>query len=508
MINLTEAEEELRQKLIGSFLFFVKTFFPLVTGREFHVSSPTGRESHHITLAKTFTSIQRQELFDTNINMPPGHGKSAMASMFVPWCWARYPDCQFLYISYAKDLAVKHTEFIRNFLLCPHYNALFGVKLDPQSRAKEQFKNTGKGQVKAFGSLGAITGQDGGLPNVDRFSGAVILDDMHKPDEVHSDTIRESVIRNYRETILQRKRQPNVPIISIAQRLHEDDLCAFMNSGDDEIKYNNVILKGIDGAGNALYPEVAPRDILLEKQAKSPYVFASQYQQDPIPAGGALFKPDDFIELDGEPQMLATFITADTAETDKTYNDATAFSFWGIYEVEYNEQKTGQYSLHWLDCLELRLEPSELQDAFMGFYADCMRHPTKPTVAAIEKKSTGVTLISVLKKTRGLNVVEVSRTRASGSKATRYLEMQPIISSNLVSFTRGARHFNLCVEHMKKITANDTHRHDDIADTAYDACKISFIDQNLGLLGINIAERKENAVLKSMAQSMQSMINS
>lgn len=508
MTNLTDEEEELRQKLIGSFLFFVKTFFPLVTGREFHISAPIGRESHHITVAKAFTAIQRQELFDTNINIPPGHGKSVMASMFVPWCWARYPDCQFLYISYAKDLAVKHTEFIRNFLLCPHYNALFGVKLDPLSRAKEHFKNTGKGQVKAFGSLGAITGQDGGLPNLDRFSGAIILDDMHKPDEVHSDTIRESVIRNYRETILQRKRQPSVPIISIAQRLHEDDLCAFMNSGNDEIKYNNVILKGLDDAGNALYPEVAPKDILLEKQNKSPYVFASQYQQDPIPSGGALFKPDDFVMLETEPQMLATFITADTAETDKTYNDASAFSFWGLYEIEYNEQKTGQYSLHWLDCLELRIEPSELEDAFMGFYSECLLHPKKPMVAAIEKKSSGVTLVSVLKKTRGLNIVEVSRTKASGSKATRYLEMQPIVRSGMVSFTKGARHHQLCIDHMKKITANDTHRHDDICDTAYDACKIALIDQNHGLLGITQHQQQANIVLKSMASSMHAMINS
>ena len=39
-----------------------------------------------------------------------------------------------------------------------------------------------------------------------------------------------------------------------------------------------VILKGIDDAGNALYPEVNSLESLREKQEKNPYVFAPQYQ--------------------------------------------------------------------------------------------------------------------------------------------------------------------------------------------------------------------------------------
>jgi len=54
----------------------------------------------------------------------------------------------------------------------------------------------------------------------------LLWDDMHKPDEVHSDTMRQSVIDNYSETILQRPRGPNAPMIFIGQRLHEADLPA------------------------------------------------------------------------------------------------------------------------------------------------------------------------------------------------------------------------------------------------------------------------------------------
>lgn len=476
---MTQDLDELRASLWGSFLLFTRVFFPIVTGREFAISNPYGRESHFITIAKELTLCARMQSPSVIINVPPGHGKSVMVSMWVAWTMSKYPNSQFLYISYGKVLATKHTEFIKRIISTAHYRDLFGVSIRHDSKAKDFFQTTQGGTVKSFGSSGAITGQDGGLPNCEHFSGAVIMDDMHKPDEVHSDTIRQTVIDNYRETILQRPRSPNVPMVFIGQRLHEDDLPAYMLSGNDERTWKSVVLKSIDEAGNALYPEVNPLKQLQEKQDKNPYVFASQFQQDPIPAGGALFKPENFVLLGTEPKMLATFITADTAETAKSYNDATVFSFWGVYEIIEFGQKTGQMGLHWLDCWEIRVEPKDLRESFIDFYAECMLHPVKPLVAVIEKASTGVTLISTLKDMRGLEIRDIKRTKASGSKTERYLEIQPLVAAKMVSFTEGAKHTESTILHMSKITANDTHRHDDRADTCYDAIKIALIDKTL-----------------------------
>ena len=491
--------DEQKEMLWGSFLLFTRTFFPFVTGREFVISNPDGRESHYITIARELSLAARMQNPSLIINVPPGHGKSVLLSMWVAWTLSKYPDSQYLYISYGKTLATKHTSFIKNIISSPHYRAIFGIKIKHDSKAKDFFQTTMGGTVKSFGSSGAITGQDAGLPNISHFSGAVIMDDMHKPDEVHSDTIRQGVIENYRETILQRPRSPNVPMIFIGQRLHEDDLPAFMLSGKDERKWKAVVLKGIDDAGNALCPSINPLEQLRLKQQLNPYVFASQFQQDPLPAGGALFKPEDFVLLDEEPNIIMTFITADTAETDKSYNDATVFSFWGIYEVESAGQKTGKYALHWLNCWELRIEPKDLHSEFMSFYADCMLHPVKPMVAGIEKKSTGVTLISVLKDLRGLEIRDIKRTRASGSKTERFLELQPIIASKLISFTMDSNHVDMCIKHMSKITANQTHRHDDVCDTVYDAVKIALIDKTL--LNRNLHANDYSEIAKGFAAS-------
>lgn len=821
-----------RAELWGSFLFFCETFFPLVTGREFIISRPQGRESHHVTISRALTKVSRGEITNLLINVQPGSGKSVLLSMWVSWMMSRYPDSNFLYIAFSHDLASKHTAFIKRVMENSVYQYLFDVKIKTDSKAKDHFTTTAGGIVRGFSSGGPVTGADAGfMCDTNRFTGAVICfpydevvhtesglmkigdivskriavkvwsmnmhtkkfelkeingwhknpgseilkvtlsdgssvrctpdhkiwtknrgwveakdlqsfdnlpspslecfsalsnlrgslhpseicvfnniyvflgkvlkfpkvsiwpntfgnsfpvsaapycsnsswhnsilfgkrysafsllasetyinsnlsiklgsrsalknwkstmplsvsnvlgfrsickifntiistisikmpnlntfflrpnksprnklmdwhlfcfrfytkrnskisfsrvikgqfqyffrnlvkfrpprffsffrnsalfapdsaearntintfktrnrsplfidnighenetfcisvkdnnnfvsglgkgilchncDDMTKPDDCSSDTMRANILKNYQETILQRPRGPKVPMICIAQRLHEDDICAYMLSGNDERKWTSVILPSIDAAGNVLCPDVTPLEALREKQEKSPYVFASQYMQNPTAPGNSLFKRAWFQILDEEPSFLATFITCDTAESSKSYADSSVFSFWGLYKLS-----TGALALHWIDCWEEKLEPKDLEQAFLSFWADCMMHKTKPQFAAIEKKSTGVTLLSVLESVRGLQLREVKRTKASGSKTDRFLELQPILASKLVSLPAYKRHTEPCIAQAIKISANNTHRNDDLVDTLYDACRIALIDKTL-----------------------------
>jgi len=504
--------EKLRAELLGSFLEFTRFFFKLATSRDFIISAPIGRESHFITIARELTQLFRMQNTEQRllINVPPGHAKSTMLSMWVAWCFAHYPDCRFMFISYSKSLSTKQTEFIRRVMSLREYSFLFGVKIRSDSKAKDIFMTTENGVVAAFGSASSIVGSDAGLPGLDRFSGAVICDDLHKVDEAHSDTMRQNVITNYTETIMQRPRGVNVPIIFIGQRVHEADIANYMIEGKDGHDWKKIIIPSIDSAGNALYPEAFPLEMLLKRQETDPYVFSSQYQQDPVPAGGALFKPEWFIALDEEPELITTFITADTAETSKTWNDATVFSFWGVYEIEEFGFKTGKLGLHWLDTHEIRVEPKDLQNEFLSFYQDCMRHKMPPVVAAIEKKSTGVTLVSALSEMRSIQIRDIDRNRASGSKTQRFIEIQPYVAGKQVSYTTGARHISACIEHMSKITANDAHRNDDIADTLADGIRIALIDKSLANITSNkdakVDSLKEQAISRSLQRRRASIL--
>lgn len=471
-----------KAKLLGSLLLFTRVFYELRTGREFSMVIPIGRESHVITICRGLTKCFRLQTTYLIINIPPGLFKSTLLKYFVAWAFAHYPDCQFLYITYSHELATEHTYDIKEIMSLKEYKDIFGVRIKRDSSAKDNFKTEAGGAVKAFGSAGAVTGHNAGLPIINRFSGAALLDDLHKPDEVHSDTIRPKIFRNYNETIKQRIRSPVVPTIYIGQRLHEDDTPANLLEGKDGHEWERIILPGLDIAGNSIHPIIYPIIKLDTEEKFNNYVYCAQIQQNPIPAGGGLFKKIYFDKLEKEPEILCTFIVGDTAETEKTYNDATVFSFFGIYKIKELGHDIQQYGLHWLDCWEEYVEPKDLNQLFFDFYTACMRYKVKPSVVSIEKKSTGISLVSYLSTFRGIQLMNIER-KDGKSKTQRFIECQPYISRRLITLPEKGRHSDRCIEHMTKITANNSHRNDDIADTCADAIRMALIDKSITFAG-------------------------
>ena len=473
---IQNVKENCIQEVLEDLSLFTKLFYKERTGREFTLSNPLGRESHFLTIFKALRKVIEGKTKRLIINIPPRYGKSEILIHFVAWSLAIFPDSNYLYVSCSLSLAKKQTQTIRDIINLSLYKKLSLITIKDDVSAKDNFEVNYGGTVFAAGAGGTIIGRGAGILGAKRFGGCIVIDDIHKPDEVTSDTSRQRIKDWYYNTLQSRVNSPDTPIIFIGQRLHEDDLAATLLKTDE---WETVILPDIDEAGNALYPEKYNLQMLHKMKKEEPYVFAAQRQQDPLPSGGALFQNTDFILHDFEPEILSTFITVDTAETDKTYNDATVFSFFGVYRIKQYDAVTDYYGLHWLDCIELRIEPKDLEIEFINFYRSCMHHKVKPHAAVIERKSTGVTLASVLKDIQGLQIIDIPRTKASGSKTTRYIEIQPYIAKKFITLPTSGKHTKMCIEHMSKITANDSHRFDDICDTLYDAIKLALIDKTI-----------------------------
>lgn len=504
MTNLARqlSEAELKDVLLSSYMAFLQYFFKLKTGKPFKLSQPIGRQSHFLTIRDELEKVFRLETSRLIINVPPGYAKSTMLVYFVAWTIAKYPDANTLYISYAFDLAEKHTALIKDIITMPAFRYLFGVELRTDSKSRSSFQTVQGGITRAFGSAGAVTGFDGGIPNLTRYSGMVLLDDPIQPDKGHSEVIRENVINNYNETIKNRARGTNVPIVLIGQRVHSDDLSQFLLDGKDGDKWNNIVLACRDNSGNILYPEyhgkvtneeretLRPDELhhLIVKRAKewaereerfNRFAFWAQQQQRPVPDGGGIFEKDDFPIFDFEPKIISSFICIDTASSTKSWADYTAMGFFGIYRIEARGIDTGLYGLHWLHHKEVKIEPKDLESEFWDFYAHCGRHFVKPTHCVIEKADAGTTLLSILKEVQGLKVLDIHRKAAAGSKVERYFEMQPYIATKRISFTRGDRHVDFCINHMMKITSNMAHSHDDTCDVVQTAIQCALIEGTL-----------------------------
>lgn len=464
-----------RIKLLSSLLTFTRYFYYIRTGRKFIISEPIGRESHYISICRELHLVIRGENPRLLMNVPPRYGKSELLIHFVAWAMAQYPDSQFIYVSYSHTLATRMTQTVREIMNLKEYRDLFGVHIRDDSSAKDHFITTAGGQVYAAGAGGTITGMGAGIKECDRFGGCIVMDDMHKPDEVMSDVVREGVNTWFDETLSSRPNDPvKTPIVGLGQRLHELDLFGKLKKRGG---WKELVLPALDETGNALHPQMHDVNKLREMRDMMPYVFAGQYQQNPVPAGGILFKREWFPLLEDEPDILSTFLTVDTAETDKSYNDASAFAHWGVYRIKVKNVDVDLYGIHLIDCEEIRVEPKDLEDALLNFYVKSLKHKRKPRFVAIEKKSTGVTLASCLKRMQGLSVIDVPRTKASGNKGKRYLEMQEYIAKGQVSVPKDALHTEKFLRHMERITANDTHANDDLCDVTYDAIRIALIEK-------------------------------
>jgi hypothetical protein len=275
MSQLDPKYQELQQRCLGSLKHFTQVFYKIRTGREFEITRPLSRESHIVSISKALTKTQRGESNRLIINVPPRYGKTELCIHYIAWCLARYPDSNFLYVSYSHSLAKKQTQTIKQIVSLPEFKELFGVRIASDVSAKDNFETTAGGSVYAAGAAGTITGRGAGIQNVNRYGGAIVIDDIHKPSEVTSDTVRGSVLDWYLSTLQSRGNSPDTPIIFCGQRLHEDDLPANLIAGYDGNVWDKVILKAIGPAGNALNPKMHDLDRLLMMKEKMPYEFAS-----------------------------------------------------------------------------------------------------------------------------------------------------------------------------------------------------------------------------------------
>lgn len=494
---------EVKASLLSDFLLFTQVFYKLRTGREFRLLPPIGRENHCLTIAKALEKVWRGESTKLMINIAPRHSKTEMLIAYTAWCFANNPACNFLYVSLSYDLAVKATAQIKDIMQMPYYKRMFGVNLRADSQAKGDFQTEQGGTVFAVGVSGGITGRGAGLGGAKEFAGAILLDDLARPIDIVSQKFRDDLKDWFFSTLWSRRNDSiRTPIIMISQRLHEDDLCAFLLAQGD---WDSVILKEIDEAGNALCPSLLSIADLRKLQEQQPYVYAAQYLQNPVSPGSGLFKEEYFPILDKQPDILMTCIVCDTASSTKEWADYTVFGFFGIYEIKHFDNPTGLYGIHWLDCLHERIAPKDLQIEFMAFYASCCAFGQIPKFAAIERKSTGETLVSVLSTVQGLNIIPIERNRSSGSKCQRFINCQPYVSQKLVTFPYGGKHVKACIDELVKITAENSHRFDDQADVMSDIIDLVCISKS-ALFYIKDKDNAKEQAAKLL--SMQTRISS
>lgn len=482
--------EFLGKRLIDrGFSVWFRYMFRVIEGTPFVL------EEIHKGLFNCFDDLYNQKTTRLNINVPPRSGKTTLAKYFLVYILTKNPKSNIIYTSFSQSLLTDIATAVRNILENPIYKSLYpssmvyeNEEINPiddfwlEYLKKETGKNTYsakkittyQGGVCLFASMGSqITGYGAGIRNGKGFTGALIIDDANKPDDIHSQVLRNKVVRYYEETLLSRLNNYNVPIINIQQRLHLEDLSGILIK-----KYGFKTLKKpliVDGV--CQLPKQYDEARLKELQVNN-YMFVSQYQQEPIILGGAVIKRNWFgyynpnIDYDYKRIVIA----GDTAMSVKESADYTCFMVGGITHNNY---------LHILQIVHNKYEYPELKQALINLWNTWQTtNINKVSASAIylENKASGIQLIQDLKKS-ALPVTAIDVTK---DKLARVEEVLEYIANGYVMLPVNETYGNNpeFIAECEEFTRDLTQSHDDMVDTLVHLVNNTIANRKISILEV------------------------
>lgn len=451
---LLDNPKEAKYVLLGDFCRFIRVFHYYMTRSQFDIM-PFHRELAGKLVAYMRGENEKQNLY---IGLSPRAGKSQLIIYFNAYSYAANPFSNFIYTSYSGDLCVKHSKKIRDIVESELFQKVFGIRIDPSTSAANLWKIEGGGEFRSVPMGGAITGFGCGTFD-DRFGGAILVDDFMKADDYRSDAEKQNCIEIFENTLKSRKNRPaKDPTIIIAQRLAKDDLVNYIKEKYPDEWDFYVIPAYNEETGESFWEKRYPAKFLERMKEENPFLFYSQYQQEPIAMGGGVLRREwyrYYKEMDDQPYRRI-FITADTANKTKEWNDYTAIGVWGV---------TQNRRLRLLDMVHGKMEIPELQKTFLALWDKWKSgiRTCRCSAVYIEDKASGTQVIQELRRVGGLPIMPVIPEK---DKLTRTLDAVPQIAAGNVELPESENHA-ISKEFLAESDAfsmDDSHAHDDMVD--------------------------------------------
>lgn len=267
------------------------TFFKLWPPRRNYLF---GRHTQRLLreLQKTTEMVEQGQSRYLIVNIPPRHGKSDITSRRWPvWHELRNPDHEFMINSYNYSLASTMSYDCRDLMRV--VGPAYGVSLNTDRSALNSWKLNQGGAVHASGIGGTITGLGADV---------MAIDDYYKNrEEAESEVIRAKVQEAFESDMMTRL-APVHGVAIVANRWHDSDLVQWIlnknNPAHQEFDPDFPVFEVVrfpawDESDGWLFEErFSDQYYRSIKSLVSQYAWNAQYQQDPVPRQGNLFRVD------------------------------------------------------------------------------------------------------------------------------------------------------------------------------------------------------------------------
>jgi predicted phage terminase large subunit-like protein len=454
-MNLSPAEY--RALLRNDISLFIERCFRRLNPQQSYLSN-----WHIYVIADRLNSVLEGRIKRLIINLPPRHLKSISVTVaFIAFYLGRHPSRSVIAASYGQDLADKLARDCRTILTSPFYQACFPTRLLPERKAVADFMTIQGGSRMATSVGGVLTGRGADL---------IVIDDPIKPDEALSETTRKAVKEWYDHTLVSRLNDKEKGAIIITmQRLHQDDLVGHVLeqegwevlslpaiAEDDEAYETNSIFGRryfSRRAKEVLHPARESAVTLKTiRETIGEYNFLSQYQQTPIPKGGAMVKRAwlRFYEPAQTPKCSWIVHSWDTANKTSELNDFSVCTTWGY--------SNGKFVL--LDVVRKRLIYPDLKREVLN-----QQRKFDQGNIIIEDKASGTQLIQDLQGAGVLNVHGIENIPGT-DKTMRLYSVTPLFENGAVLLPKTAPWLN---DYVAELTGFPGTKFDDQVDSTTQA---------------------------------------
>lgn len=293
-------------------------------------ASPHLRKPMHLEAVVPYMEAIRESPQVFALSAPPRHGKSVLTNHLCAREMIARPGIRIAYGCYNLDLAGFNSLEVKDILTSNN------IEIDRQQNSKEEWRLANGSVFKCVAPGSGFTGRGADL---------IIIDDPYKGrTEAESGRIRDATWSWFTAVAITR-RSPHASVIVTHTRWTVDDLTGRVTK---EHGWPYVNLEAINDQGDALWPDEWPLDKLKGiRSIIGEYEWASLYQGDPRPRGGAVFgEPQTYggEVLSGEGESIVRsknpiqlpekfdkiVIGIDCAYTQKTHSDYSVAVVLGI----------------------------------------------------------------------------------------------------------------------------------------------------------------------------------
>ena len=356
-------------------------------------------------------AVARGEIKRLMISMPPGAGKSFVASHYFPaYYLSKYPEKNIIFSTHKQELSDSFGLKVRNTLKSDEHLRIFpDVQVSADKTAAGEWMTTAGGGYHATAVGANVTGRRGDI---------LIGDDLLSGIEAaESESHRNKLWSWWGADFFTRRKNKDTPIVVIGTRWHIGDHMGRLDQAERDglgDKWERVILPAISGEddqlgrkpGEALWPEQFPIEE-LEKIKRQPSttsrIWSSLYQQNPVVEDGGIIDQTWFKWWRSkEPPKVKYVLQAwDTALTANKTSAYSASTTWGVFD---NDEGIPNLILlsAWRGRVEWPILRRQVQRMARDYRDDNYNVPIKPVrgrspdTILVEAKANGQMLINDL----------------------------------------------------------------------------------------------------------------